>query len=195
MRKSKGSKIFGRTVFFIPIIISLLLVIIGLASFTPAQPGTLVVETFSSGRYSPPVQLRVPVTVGTITKTSPFNLSLSQADYNVTFGSIVWNTTPPPRSILISGGKTEFAVGTYDPVLMIVSVTQNGFNSTRVTALHGVTPVVWVNEGSSPVTLEITHIATLILNPSQNYTKIFPIQGVYNFDLRNSGINGTINSI
>jgi len=76
-----------------------------------------------------------------------------------------------------------------------IAMSQNGFNSSSVTALHGVTPVVWINVGTLPVSIEVSSGGRVLLNPSQNYTMVFSSSGTFSFDIPNSGFSGTVLSM
>ncbi|MDE1852990.1 MAG: hypothetical protein KGI38_04480 [Thaumarchaeota archaeon] len=195
MRRAKSSRKLGKLLFFIPVLALLVLVVFALVTYVAFESGTLTVVTYSSGRYSPSFQLHATVTVGATTETSPFNFSLSQGHYTVVFGQLTWYVTPPPRAITLTGGGTEYAVGTYNPIVRVVAITQDGFNSSSVSALHGVTPVVWKNEGSSSVTFEISGVTRIPLAPGQNYTKVFAAAGTFNFDIVNTSFKGTVSSV
>jgi hypothetical protein len=194
MSRTKGSKPLGKFLFFIPVAAVLVLVILAIVSLISTQTGTLVVRAESSNRYSPTVQLYPSVAVGANDERSPFNFSLSQGTYTVVYGPLSWYVTPPSRSIVLSGGRTEFAVAVYSPVIRSIAVTQNGFNSTSITAMHGVTPVVWINERNSTVVLEISGVRATIA-PSENYTRVFPSAGRETFDILNSESSGTVDSL
>jgi len=182
-------------VFFIPVIAIVIIVAFALYSTVSTQSGTLVVEARTSGRYSPSVQLRVPATVGTTTELTPYNLSLGRGTYTVSWAAQDWYHSPPPRSILVVGGKVQYALGLYDPVLRVISVTPEGFNSTAISALHGVTPVVWVNRGSGYAVLLIDTLGNIVLQPSENFTYIFPSTGSFHFELFNTNYGGYVRSL
>ena len=183
----------GHLLFFAPIAAIAFLVVFGLLGAASTRDGTLVVEAVSSGRYAPSVPLHISATVEGKSADTPFNATLPQGYYTVTFGSAAWYLTPPPRSVSLRGGGTAYAVGTFDPVLKIVEITQTGFNSTSVSALHGVTPVVWINKGGSGVTLEIAPDTRIYLQPSQNYTTVFQAAGTYGFSVFNTDFVGSVN--
>lgn len=192
-RKNAPSRT-GRIVFFIPVLIMLVIVAFGIISFISTQSGTLVVEAMSSGRYSPTIQLHPSVSVSNKTMQSPFNLTLPHGQYTVVFGPLSWYLTPAARTVVVSGGKTQFAVAVYAPVVRVISISSAGFNSTAVTAEHGLTPVVWVNVGVELYTLNIQGLARVSLNPGENYTAIFSSQGTFGYSVLNSGYNGTVRS-
>ena len=195
MKRGKSSKRTGRLLFFIPVVAVLGLVVFGLISVISSQSGVLIIQAMSSGRYSPQVSLRVSFTVGTNTGVTPVNLTLPQGGYTVAYGQKNWYASPPSRSLVLVGGKTEYAVAIYSPLIKLISVTESGFNTTSITALHGVTPVIWINEGGSAVTLSIGTVGHILIDPSQNYTHVFASQGSFDFALSNTNFNGTVNSV
>ena len=194
LSRKKTSKWFGRLIFFIPTLAILAVVAFGLVSFPSIQSGTLIVEAMSSGRYAPSVQLHPSVTVGGESEQSPFNLTLARGEYTVVFGELSWYVTPASRSVAVSGGKTQYAVATYDPVVRVIAISSTGFNSTSTTAEHGLTPVIWVNTSNDVYTLNVQGVARISLNPGENYTTIFPSQGAFSYSLLSSNYNGTVNS-
>jgi hypothetical protein len=94
----------------------------------------------------------------------------------------------------LSGGKTEYAVAVYSPIVRKVSISTTGFNATTITVLHGITPVVWMNTGSTVVVLEISNLGRTSIGPSQNYTTIFPSSGTFSFDIFNTNFTGAVYS-
>jgi hypothetical protein len=195
LNRKRQRRRFGGLVFFVPTVLAVAVVAFAIVSFLSVQNGTLVVEASSSGRYSPPVPLHPHVTVDGTTEVSPFNVTLPQGTYTVTFGEVAWYATPPPRTVVVSGGKSQFAVGVYSPILREIAITSSGFNSTAVTALHGVTPVVWVNLSHDSVVLDIKNLNVITIGPGGNFTKIFPTEGSFDFSLLDTGFNGTVESV
>ncbi len=195
LKRSRRSGKFGAFLFFAPMVVLLLIVVIGFISYESSVTGTLVVEAVSSGRYSPAVSLHATATVGTITYLTPFNLTLSSGVHTILFGSLNWYLAPHSKSVTVLGGKTAYAVGTYLPVVRVVTFTQAGFNSTSITALHGVTPVVWINKGASGMTLVVAQNTRVYLLPSQNYTTVFQSPGTYSFSLYGTGFGGVVSSV
>ena len=192
LSKKRSSRRTGRLLFFLPVGLLLLLLVLALVSWIPAQNGTLLVETFSSGRYTPSVQIHPSVTVGSVTKVSPFNLSLPQGEYNVVFGPVAWYATPDSRSVPLVGGKTAFAVAYYSPLVRVIAVTPDGFNATSVTAKHSVTPVVWVNTGSAAIVIQIDGVGRVSLAPSANYTAVFASTGTFGYSIYNTAFSGSV---
>lgn len=186
------SRRLGRLVFFVPIVALVLLLAVGLISYVSSESGTLVVVAESAGRYSSGVQLHVTVTVGSSTGTTPANFTLPAGYYTVTYGAAAWYVTPSSRNTTVSGGKTQYAVGLYSPALKVIGVTDGGFNVTAVSALHEVTPVIWVNVGSSAVTMDINSLGRVSLYPSQNYTHVFPASGTFYYDILNTNQTGSV---
>ena len=195
MRRTNRSRRVGRLLFFIPVIVVLAIVFLAFVSYLTVQTGTLVIRAQSSGRYSTSIALHPQVSIGSTTKVAPFNLTLPQSQYTVIFGPLAWYTTPAPRTMVLPLGKTAYAVGVYSPITRGIAVSQNGFNSSTVTALHGVTPVVWINAGTVPVTIEVSNVGSMILNPSENFTAIFSSSGAFSFDIPGSGLSGTVQSL
>jgi hypothetical protein len=173
----------------------MVLVLFALIFYVSTENGTLVVEAMSSSRYSTSVPMQVPVTVGSVHGTTPFNLSLAQGQYTVVYGAVSWFRTPPPRTLQLTGGKTTYALAEYLPVIRAMSISNNGFNSTSVSAYHGVTPVVWLNQGATVAVLQIDTVGNVIVNPSQNYTHVFDSKGTFGFDIFNTGFNGVVKSV
>jgi hypothetical protein len=132
---------------------------------------------------------------GSITRITPFNVTLAQGNYAVDFGPLDWYITPHTKSIFAVGGKTQYVVGTYAPVVRVITMTLNGFNSTQITAMHAVTPVVWVNNGGRLVVLELESVGSIPIQPSANYTMVFPTAGTFNFDQYNTTATGFVQSI
>jgi plastocyanin len=194
LKRGKKHSRLGGLVFFIPTVIILGIVAFGVFSYISTRSGTLEVEAMSSARYEPSVQLHPLVTVNGMSTKSPFNVTLPEGEYTVVFGNMSWYTTPASRSVVVSGGETQFAVGVYDPVVRVISMSSVGFNSTSVTAEHGLTPVIWVNVGENAFTLNIQGLARISLNPGENYTTIFSTQGTFSYSILNSGYNGTVQS-
>jgi hypothetical protein len=192
LERKKARKRYGRIVFFIPTLVVLAVAAFGIISFISIQTGTIVVEAMSSGRYTTSVQLHPYVSVGGKTEQSPFNLTLPQGQYTVEFGQLSWYLTPGTRSVVVSGGKTQFAVAVYDPVVRVISISSAGFNSTSTTAEHGLTPVIWVNLSKEVFTLSIQGLAKIPLNPGENYTAVFPSQGTFSYSIPN--YDGNVNS-
>jgi energy-converting hydrogenase Eha subunit F len=194
LSRKKASKRFGRIVFFIPTLVVLAVAAFGIISFISIQTGTIVVEATSSGRYAASIQLHPYVSVGGKTEQSPFNLTLPQGQYTVEFGQLTWYLTPAARSVAVSGGKTQYAVAVYDPVVRVISMSSAGFNSTSVTAEHGLTPVIWVNISAEVFTLNIQGLARVSLNPGENYTAIFSSQGTFSYSIPSTSYSGTVHS-
>ena len=170
----------------------LLLAIVGFAllSGVSGNSGLLTVRAQSSG--AAPIQLQgVTASVNGYTGTTPFNISLSQGQYIVTFGPANWFHEPSPKSVSISKGLTQYAVGVYIPIVRAISITGSGFNQTKVSGYHGVTPFIWINTQGSPQQLVIQNVVRLTLSPGQNYTHVFDSPGTYYYSVPTSPFNGT----
>ena len=189
-KDKKRSAPFGKVVFFIPLVIVLLLVLFAFLSGSTRTTGTLIVSAQSSDNAATP--LRVTAIVQSTTSTTPFNLSLSQGSYVVNFGALAWYTAPPARTVLVPAGRTAYAVGVYQPVESVIAISNGSFNQTAVTALHGVTPVVWVNKEGVPLLLSIQGLKPVSLQAGQNYTYIFQSTGKYTFSVYGFPVEGQV---
>lgn len=195
MKRNRNPGRNGKLLFFAPIVLVVGLVILGFYSAYSSRAGTLVVDAISSGRYSPSIPLHATATVGTTTQATPFNVTLNQGEYMVDYGAVAWYAAPSSRAIFVPAGKSLFAIGVYNPILRVIAASSQGFNSTSVSALHGVTPVVWVNLGGSYVVLEIDGVGRVTLQPSQNYTRVFQNPGTFYFDIFDTSFVGSVRSI
>jgi plastocyanin len=137
-------------------------------------PGTLSVAAGSGG--SP---LVARFTVNGITGQTPANITLGEGTYTVVFTQLQWYATPPSDPVTVLTGITVYAYGQYNPVVDYVAVTDSGFNATRISALHGVTPVTWVNQSQSTVTLLSSSFAQTNILPGRSFTHVFASTGAY----------------
>jgi hypothetical protein len=183
MKAKKRGKRFGALAFFIPIVLIVAVIAYAIISGTASPMGTLVVKAQSSSRYYSPVGLNASVTVGTRSGVTPLTLSLAAGVYTVTFSSLPWYSTPSAREITVLGGQSSYAVGVYDPLVRVVSIDQNRFNNTSLSAMHGVTPIVFVNHMSSSVVLESDLTGNIPIRSSQNFTYVFQGAGTFGFTL------------
>ena len=75
----------------------------------------------------------------------------------------------------------------------VIGFSQNSFNSTSLTAVHGVTPVIWVNVSSQVVTLQSKFFGTIPVQPGRNASFVFQAAGTFNFWIFNDqSVAGTI---
>jgi plastocyanin len=79
----------------------------------------------------------------------------------------------------------------YTPIARAISITDSGFNQTKVSGFHGVTPFTWINFQDSPQQLVIQNVVRLTLSPGQNYTHVFDSPGTYYYSVPASSFNGT----
>ena len=190
MRSSKRKdNRLGRLVFFIPLVVIVSFVVYGFFQLT--APGTLKVEAIAHDQYvytgAGGKSIQVSVTVegssggNTQSGTTPASFSLSSGTYTVTYGPIEWYTTPADKTVAVPNGKTVYADAVYDVIPSVISIAHSGFNSTEVSALHGVTPVIWVNTSGSDVVLNIQSIGNVALASGQNFTKVFQSVGSLSF--------------
>ncbi|MDA4134281.1 MAG: hypothetical protein OK441_01755 [Thaumarchaeota archaeon] len=186
MKKSSryNSKV-GKLLFVIPAVV---IIVLGVYAFIHLNsPGTLIVRA-EDQNFAP---LSVPFTVNGNSYTTPENVSLSQGSYVVSFGTIPWYYPPATRDVTITTGIPVYAVGSYQPETKFVQVTPNGFNETSLAALHGVTPVTWINLSGSLVTFSGGPFQQVRLESGQAYTYTFAT--VQSFVLYVGTTNETMN--
>ena len=191
MRKHRKSRRLGRFLLLIPIAVFGIIVLLSLQYFAGPGNGVLVVEAHGIGASGGTTQLSVPATVNGRSIQTPYNATLPVGEYAVEFQAVKWYVTPPNDTVYVLGAKTAYAIGDYLPLKDMVGVTESGFNQTAIQALHGVTPVEWVNLESGYVTLHITQIGTIVLGPGENYTTIFTAPGEYTYAIFGTTISGT----
>ena len=183
-RKSRYNPTVGKLLFVVPAVV---IIVIGVLAFIHLNsPGTLVVRA-EDENLAP---LVVPFTVNGNSYTSPVNVSLSQGSYVVSFGTIPWYYPPTARDVTITPGYQTYAVGSYQPETKFVQVTVSGFNETTVAALHGVTPVTWINPSSSLVTFSGGPFQQVRLESGQSYTYTFTTPET--FEIRVGNTNETM---
>ena len=183
---------FGTLLFFIPIALVLAIVVYAVLDTTVFQNGTLVVRAQTSARYYPIEYLNTSVTVSGRSGITPYTLSLPPGTYTVNFPSEDWFTSPPSRSVTVTPGETSFVVGVYNPVPEIVAVNSGGFSVSKVTVLHRVTPLVWVNPSSDYQVISSNLTGRIFIPPLQNYTYVFQSKGAFGFSLVGSQSQGLV---
>jgi hypothetical protein len=183
MKRHTAKRRLGILLFLVPLIIIGTIIAYQLVQGTYSQTGTLIVRAQSSARYYRSVGLNVSATVGVASGVTPFELELTQGTYKVKFSEQKWYHTPSERLVNVPRGVTSYVVGVYDPIVETVSVSHNMFNSTELIAMHGVTPVVWVNGMSDFVVISSDLTGRVSIAPSQNFTYIFQKAGVFTFSL------------
>lgn len=192
--KKRNPGRFGRLVFFTPIVV-LAGVFVFLLLNTALAPttGTLHVE-MRVQEYNGAIGLqRGTVTVDGVTTVAPSNLTLPGGFHRVAFPVMNWYYTPLPESVNVLVGQTAFAYGVYHPISEVIAVSPTVFNNTKAIALHGVTPLVFLNTSDQVVTLQGTGFNTASLNPGQSFTFIYPATGTYSFNvLGNPDISGQV---
>jgi len=181
-RRTKRGRI-GTILFFLPVLLLVVLVAYQIVATNTLQTGTLIVEAQSSSSYYTAMALNVHVTIGGQAGSTPLTLTLTQGVYTVTFSEQKWYATPPAKSVTISAGKSTYAIGVYDPIVEFVSVSQDQFNTTQLSAKHGVTPVAWVNHSSGYETIDSQVTGRVIIPPLQNFTYVFQAAGTFLFSM------------
>lgn len=183
MKGQKRRHRLGTLLFFIPVLLVLALVAYAIIDTSGLRNGTLVVKAQTSTRYYPAEYLNVSVSVAGRSGITPFTLSLPQGTYIVSFPAQRWFSSPPSRTVNVTGGGTSYVVGVYDPIPVLVSVSQSGFNVTSVTVLHKATPLTWVNPSPSYEVLTSSLTGRIIVAPLQNYTYVFQSIGTFAFSI------------
>ncbi len=163
-RKSRYDSRLGKLLFLVPAIIIIVLVVYAFVQLN--TPGTLRVRAEDEDQ----APLKVPFTVNGNSLNTPANLSLAQGSYVVSFDTIPWYYPPTARNVVVAPGQVSYAVGSYIPETKFVQVTASGFNVTTVSALHGVTPITWINPSSSMVTFSGGPLQQISIQPGQTYT-------------------------
>lgn len=186
-RTGKYNPRLGKLVFLAPAVVIGILVVY--AYFQINSPGTLVVNAEDENL----AQLTVHFTVNGNSFTTPSKLTLPQGSYVVSFDTMNWYYPPASRDVVVTPHQTVYAVGSYTPVTRFVQVTAGGFNVTSVTALHGVTPITWINPTSSLVTFSGGPFQQVRVNPGQTYTYTFPSIGSFQLNVGSTNETLTIN--
>ena len=181
-RRRKGDRL-GKLLFLIPSVLIAAVVVYAAVLGTASTDGTLVVSAQSSSRYYPAQDLNAAASVGGHQGTTPFNVTLSQGPYTVTFQPLRWYTTPAGKALNVSAGRTSFAVGIYRPILDVVSASPKMFNVSNIEAMHNVTPVVLENPTDAYVTVYSVPTGTVAIPPMQNFTYVFRQSGTFAFSL------------
>ena len=179
----KRERRIGTLLFLIPILVIMAFVAYAIIDGAPSYDGTLVISAQTSTRYYPAEYLNVSVGVSGQSGTTPFTLTLAQGTYTVSFTVARGFFTPADRSVNVTAGVTSYAVGVYDPIPVLVSVGQDKFNTTGVTVLHGITPLVWTNPTSQYEVVTSSLTGQILIPPMQNSTYVFQSQGTYSFTL------------
>ena len=177
----------GKMLFFVPAAIIIILVVYAFVQLN--APGTLIVSAEDENQ----VQLNVHATVNGQTVTTPATVSLHQGSYTVDFTTIGWYYPPASRNVVITPGVTAYAVGVYQPTVEFVQVTPSGFNVTSITALHGVTPVTWINPTNTLVIFSGGPFQQVRVQPDQSYTYTFPTAETFTINVGSTNETMTVN--
>jgi hypothetical protein len=194
LRRKKGSRV-GTLLFLIPIILVVAVLAYAVVTSSASPTGALIIEGESSDRYYSAQSLNVLVTVKAQTGTTPWTISLAAGYYNVTYSNQPWYATPASRLVAVLAGKTSYAVGVYNPVVRVVSVAGGVFNTTEITAKHGVTPVVWVNRSGDDQFISSQLTGRVEILPMQNYTHVFQQPGTFAFSFPHGGSSTLLVSV
>ncbi|MDG6909831.1 MAG: hypothetical protein JRN08_05635 [Nitrososphaerota archaeon] len=187
MKNSRKSRRKGTLAFLIPMVIFVVIVIFGIAYAFGPQQGTIVIRAVYGTE-----ELHVTATLNGQQVQTPYNATVTQGYYNVVFPPLQWYVAPPAHALTLGAGKTAYAVGVYTAAKVAVGVTPGGFNQTAVGALHGVTPVAWVNTGTQEVVVVVSGVGSVDLVPGQAHSVVFAAAGVYGFHILDTSITGTV---
>lgn len=191
----------GNLLFFLPIIVIGSLIVYAFIEIS--APGKMEVTALGHDPYVSSLAVRQGTSItasfyvqdstgkNISSGSTPAILSLGSGTYTVTFIPQKWYTTPTDETLQVSSSTTVYSVGVYQVIPLGISVTPGGFNSTKVTALQGVTPVIWINTSGSLVLLHLESIGTVPLDAGQNYTMIFQQIGPVSYSL-GSNETGTL---
>jgi hypothetical protein len=152
-----------------------------------ASSGTLLVRAGSSHS-----QLQAGFTANGQRGQTPMNLTLNHGSYTVAFSPLPFYQTPSPLEVTVLSGKTTYAFGLYVPAPEGVAISGQSFNTTSITALHGVTPVTWVNNNASTVTLLGNDFPQVDILPGRSFTHVYASPGTFSFELQGSSTTGTV---
>jgi len=192
--KKRNESRYSWLLFFIPVIVIAGLVIVPiLGDITGGNLGRLEVEATASVYPKGTIALTVQVNVNGTSVTTPSTLNLHQGYYTVTFPSVAGYWPPTTRQVPVQSGKTVYAVQNYVPIRKVVSFGQASFNSTHVAAVHGVTPVIWVNVSSQVVTLQTSFFGTRPVQPRENTSYVFQTVGTFTYSIfGEQSVSGTV---
>jgi hypothetical protein len=172
-RKSRYNPTIGKLLFVIPVIV---IIAVGVYAFVQLNtPGTLVVRAEDQNQK----QLSAEFTVNGHQYVTPAKISLPAGSYTVDFYTLTWYYPPSTQDVTVRPGQTIYAGASYVPQVMFVQVTTTGFNTTSISALHGVTPVVWKNPSGATVDFTSGPFKGLYLNAGQSYSYTFSTAGKY----------------
>ncbi len=181
----------GTVLFILPVVVISVTVLYQVYSYYTRQPGVLVINAESSGRFYPAVLLKATVSVASTIGTTPINLSLGEGLYAVTFSPLQWYRTPSSRQVQVLQGKTAYAWGIYSPVIVPIEINPAGFNVTGISVMHAVTPIVWINRSPNFVVLLGDPFTKSVIYPSQNFTFVYPSKGIYRFSISGTSFEAT----
>lgn len=182
MKRRKERRI-GTLLFLIPILLLSAFFAYTIIRSANSYTGTLVIRAQTSSRYYPAEYLNVSAGVSGQTGITPFRLTLAQGTYIVSFSGERGFVTPPQRTVNVTSGVTAYAIGVYDPIPVLVSVGQDRFNTTSVTVLPGITPLVWTNPTSKSEVITSDLTGQILIPPMQNSSYVFQSQGKFSFSL------------
>jgi len=124
---------------------------------------------------------------------SPVDITIRQGSHVVAFPLVNGYWTPQSDSVDVLAGRRASAIGVYYPVKVVIAVSGLNFNVTRVNAIHGVTPVVWLNTSGQIVTIEGDSWTTASIFPGGNFTYVYRAAGTFAFGF--PSIHGAVGEV
>ncbi|HXW37862.1 MAG TPA: hypothetical protein VEJ36_08190 [Nitrososphaerales archaeon] len=177
--KKKESR-YSWLLFFVPLLILSLAVAVPLISDSlGGNQGRLDVVATAYPYHESPISLIVQAEVNGTIVTTPDVLHLVAGYYAVEFPVQDGYTSPATKTAVVPAGVTATVVGSYYPIKKVIGFTEGYTNATRVSAIHGVTPVSWLNLSSQAVTLQSDFFGQLPIQPGENATMVFSQPGSY----------------
>jgi hypothetical protein len=163
-------------------------------TFNSSATIIIVAQTPSNYYYSPK-ELNATVDFDGKMHTMPLTLQLGDGTYLAVFQPLQWYSTPPSENFTVFYlSQSSYFTVIYTPVPAVFALTQTGLNATIVQAKSGVTPVTWLDETNSPVTLTAPGIGSEPIAPGGNYTTVFDSPGSVAFQI-SGGATGTVNVV
>lgn len=163
------------------------------ATLTFNSSATVIIVAQTPDRYYyPPRELNATVDFDGGIRTMPLTIQLGDGTYLAVFQPLEWYATPPPRNVTVFYlSQSSYVTVVYTPIPAVIALSRSGLNATSVHAKSGVTPVVWLNQSNSTITLTAEGIGSRSLAPGGNYTTVFSSPGIIPFQM-SGGASGTV---
>ena len=163
------------------------------ATLTFNSSATVIIVAQTPGHYYyPPRELNATVDFDGKVRTMPLTIQLGDGTYLAVFQPLSWYATPPPKNVTVFYlSQSSYVTVVYTPIPAVFALTRSGLNATSIQAKSGVTPVVWLNQSNSTVTLTGAGIGTHLIAPGGNFTTVFVSPGPVPFQI-SEGASGTV---